>query len=204
MRKALQAGLIVALVSVLAVPTAAADPEQPCGMGDVQAIAKSGIQAAINSDKGVGRGDPWQHCQLRLYDDNDDLLDPFFGEMVDNPEVPHYFTDEEYFLAGIFQFVPTEVVRSFGHNELVQFFDEDVVDEFYWGPEGSDLVEFPLTHSSYRTWNSLFFGLVMGNHRYYIFEPGSLTPGTYEWRWETFDPFFGAFVAHGTVIIVDA
>ena len=118
--------------------------------------------------------------------------------------MPHVYTAEESFLAGIFQFGTRDDFRFFGHNEAVRILDEEFVDQFFWGLEGETLDEIPLTHSAYSSANSLFFGLITGNHRYHIFEPGSLAPDTYKWRWETSNPFQGAFVAHGTVIIVDA
>ena len=66
-------------------------------------------------------------------------------------------------------------------------------------------MEIPLTQTNYRnTSNKNFLGWMVFNQRYHVFEPGSVSPGVYEWRLETFDPFLGPFVSHGEVHIVDA
>jgi hypothetical protein len=38
-----------------------------------------------------GPGSSWQDCQFRFYDDNDE----------DDPEVPHVFSDKDYFIGAI-------------------------------------------------------------------------------------------------------
>jgi hypothetical protein len=198
--------LMMALTMVIASGAVASATSNRCTRGDVEGLTSAGFQGAKHAlvqGLTVGSGDAWSNCQFRLYDDNDDPNDSFFGPMVDNPEVPHIYTDEDYFLAGIFHWATEDdlEVLDISRNEAISVL-KIFEDRFFWGPKGSELEEIPLTHTNYRSLNSIFGWLVV-NHRYHIFEPGSLAVGEYEWRWETWDPFQGPFVAHGDVNIID-
>jgi hypothetical protein len=42
----------------------------------------------------------------------------------------------------------------------------------------------------------------VGNHRYHIFEPGSLEPGLYHWKWVSTHPFLDDIEVDGDVVTV--
>jgi hypothetical protein len=197
LRKLLAVSLVAA---ALVVPsTVSSATNDGCTRGDVQALT---VATPQHFNHAFGRGitggvnGAALNCQFRLYDDNDE----------DNPEVPHVFTDEDWFLAGVLQWVTRDDLDFFdvSRAEGIEFL-ESVEDRFFWGPEGTILVEIPLTQTAYRNDSDMnFLGWMVLNQRYHIFEPGSVSPGVYEWRWETVNPFDPLFVAQGKVQIVDS
>lgn len=187
---------------LLAVPAAG---NEHCTAGDVQGIAHAGFQGAqqnLFNGRTTGLGGSWADCQFRLYDDNDAEENP------DNPEVPHIFTDMDYFLAGIaqFDFYDSFDRPDYDRDAAIEFLSSEVVDRVFWGPAAksdADLEEIELTSTNYRD-AVLDFGHVVGNIRYHTFEPGSLAPGEYKWRWENTSTGLEDFVARGVVVILDA
>jgi len=63
----------------------------------------------------------------------------------------------------------------------------------FWGTADtpdSELEEIELTETNYQDAVIGELGHVIFNHRYHIFEPGSLAPGEYKWRYEEDFPGF--------------
>jgi hypothetical protein len=189
------AALLVAMSGLLAAPsTEAAAPGQECTRGDAQAVAEAGPHFAKAFFEGSpsAAAETWARCQFRLYDDNDPLEDP------DNPEIPHVFTVNDFFLAGIFYFEGIDP----GQHRADAIASLDVAaSRFYFGPSttpDADLPQVPLTRTGYRdAVLPLFDGHNIWVHDYAIFEPGELAPGEYRWRAEVGFPgdisvYFGA------------
>lgn len=189
------------LALLLAAPVGAAGDGSTsiCTKGDVQSIASGTIPVAIQSDRGgdLGSAGAWS-CQFRLYDGND--------EDEDNPEVPHVFSADDWFLGGIFQWLSRAEMEAlgFGRAEAVASLDS-IQDHLFWRERGGEWAELPLTQTSRRSvlapWGEV---LTVVHHRYHIFAAGSLEPGVYEWRWENYDLLYDPpdFTAYGEVHIV--
>jgi hypothetical protein len=144
--------------------------------------------------QGNGTAGAWANCQFRFYDDNG--------------PTPHVFTDEEYFLGGIFNWIPDDVIDEFGltRNEAAAALDF-TEEKLFWREVGDvDWTELPITKSTVRAVNSPLFGEVFHvmDHRYHIFEPGTVAPGMYEWKWVSTSPFFPTSTVIGEIHIVDA
>lgn len=138
----------------------------------------------------------WEDCQFRLYDDNDEEND------ADNPEIPHVFSEDDYFLGGIlYVYFHVELGPAFTRAEALAEM-KTATDRFFWSPatvpDGS-LDEIPVITGRYRD-GLLPLGRAVGNHRYIIFPPGSHAPGEYNWRWEHSFPD-GMTISRGSVTI---
>lgn len=185
------AALLMAGVGLAAAPsTAVADPGRTCSGGDARALAQAGPHFArkfLESSSSAAAG-IWVSCQFRLYDDNEPEDDP------DNPEIPHVFTVNDFFLAGIFYF--EDVGRDQHRNAAISVLGSHV-SRFYFGPSSTPDAQLPqiqLTRTGYRgAVLPLVGGHVVWIHDYVIFEPGSLAPGDYHWRAELdTSVYFGA------------
>jgi len=122
--------------------------------------------------------------------------------------VPHVFTDEEYFLGGIFQWITNDIIEQFDlmRNDAASGLGL-IVDRLFMREVGElEWTELSLTKSTVRAAYSPLAGEVLPvvDHRYHIFEPGSLAPGMYEWRWVVTAPFFPTETVIGEIHIVDA
>ncbi len=188
----------LALMAVVLVSPASATQAKPCSTGDAQIIANAGIQAVLERS-GVthGPGSTWGNCQFRFYDDNDE----------DDPEVPHVFSDTDYFIGAIaqFEFYDTFQRPDYDRAAAIAFL-ETVTNRVFFGPASTPdaaLPELALTETHYRDGVFVETGehVVIG-YRYHIFTPGSLAPGEYKWRFEEAGPF-GEGTNRGTIIIVD-
>ena len=175
-------------------------PSQPCSKGDAQIIANAGIQA-VQQRSGVvhGPGSSYQDCQFRFYDDNDD---------EGAPEVPHVFTDKDYFIGAIalFEFYDSFQRPAYDRAGAITYLNT-ISTRVFFGPASmpdAALPELALTNTKYR--DGVFIGdgihAVIG-YRYMIFTPGSLAPGEYKWRFEAKDLVVEDPPLHGTIIIVD-
>ena len=197
MRRALTVLLTMALLmSVPLVVPASATPNDGCTKGNVQGFANGGITIAKQSQPGRqenGTAGAWSNCQFRFYDDNG--------------PAPHVFTDEEYFLGGIFNWIPDDIIDEFGltRNEAAAALDL-TVESLSWREVGEVAwTELSITKSTVRAVYSPRFGEVFDvmDHRYHVFEPGSVAPGMYEWKWMSTSPFFATETVIGEVQIVD-
>ena len=190
------AALPVVIATLAGAPTAvAASLDYSCTEADVRRVVE---------EAGPTQTDPqvltsFANCQFRLYDDND-------AETPDSPEVPHTFADDEWFVAGVLTWITKEELKSAGitKKQAVSMMD-DIVDRLFLGVEGGPLVEIPIEATEYRTEHDRATKWLIIKHHYHVFEPGSLVPGTYEWRAEAsgFADAQETFVTHGTLIITD-
>ena len=199
MRRAMTVLLTVALlVSAPLGAPASATADDGCTKGNVEGFANGGIAVAKQSQPGRqenGTSGAWSNCQFRFYDDN-------------GPTTPHVFTDEEYFLGGIFGWITDDEIEEFGLTPrpvAVSAFHL-VESTLFWREAGGEWEELELTVTAIRGVYAPLFGEVfhvMG-HTYHIFEPG-MNPGAYEWKSVTDAPWFPApEVEVGEVLIVDA
>lgn len=81
---------------------------------------------------------------------------------------------------------------------------DPVTGQRLWGPSGGNLTELRIVESKYRIVHDPSYDWLVANHRYHVFKPGSLAPGTYEWRWEQRgwpDDPEGFAAATGSVIV---
>ena len=188
--------LTMALAMTIASGSVATATTERCTQGDVTALTGAGFQGARLANQigvDVGHGEAWNRCQFRLYDDN-------------GPTEPHTFSEADYFLGGIFYFTEEAVLDEFDISRADAISFMELADgHFYFGADGKDLVEIPLIHTNYRNNNNKDFrGWMVGNHRYHIFEPGSLEPGLYHWNYQETHPAFpGEDIDwHGEVLII--
>jgi hypothetical protein len=201
MRRAMTVLLTMALLASapLGAP-ASATANDGCTKGNVEGFANGGI--AIAKQNGTnGTAAAWENCQFRFYDDN-------------GPTTPHVFTDEEYFLGGIFNWFTDADIEEFDlFPRPVAVSDFDLLEStLFWrelvaeGEPEEEWEELELTSTAVRGVYAPFFGEVfhvMG-HDYHIFEPG-MNPGAYEWKWVIDAPWFPApEIVVGEVLIVDA
>jgi len=200
MRRLLTALLtMVLLVSLPLVAPAGATANDGCTKGNVEGLANGTIAVAKQSVPGRqenGTSGAWSNCQFRFYDDN-------------GPD-PHEFTDEEYFLGGIFNWYTDELIEELGLTPRpVAVSDFHLLENtLLWREAGGEWEELELTSTAVRGVYAPFFGEVFHvmDHTYYIFEPG-MDLGAYEWKWLVDAPWIpeGPVVAgSGEVIIVDA
>jgi hypothetical protein len=191
------ASMLASTFLVAASPAHAAGPRhERCTKGDVAMLAVAGphIAKAYFSGSRSRLAETWPRCQFRLYDDND------AEDAPDNPEIPHVFSVNDYFLAGLFLFDNRPVRERAA--AIADF--EQVVIRFYFGPgnPGAKLREVPLKRvcCGYIVLPE-FGGLNLWVHHYAIFEPGKLAPGTYRWR-AVVNDFGEITISHGAVTIV--
>jgi hypothetical protein len=207
---ALTAALLTGLLTAGSSP-AAANADDVCTASLVHRFANNGPQGAREyfvDESTEGLGAAWAYCQFRLYDDNDEEASP------DAPEVPHVFSEDDWFLGGILIWLERRdlEVLGFNHQEGIEFLKE-IEERFYFGRQGSRLVEMPLRQSRYQdVVIDPSLGPLLINQRYHIFPAESLSPGMYEWRYvqtwpEEFNILFPdaplTFVTHGAVRIID-
>ena len=205
MKRILCALILMTAVLTVGVDTPATAATKPCSRGDAEAMARSGIQFGGRYLGGQPHGAPaasahrWEDCQFRLYDDNDQ----------DDPEVPHIFSDQDTFLAGIFYFLfDFEIDEFFGGDRKLAIADlESVSERFFFGPAtlpDESLPEVPLTQTSYRGAQlPTIGGQLVYTHLYATFPAGSLVAGKYKYRFE--QEYAGElFVARGVVTIVSS
>lgn len=172
---------VAALLALVVAAPAGATAQPACRKADVQSVASGTIAVAKQSFRGgeLGSAGAWS-CQFRLYDDNDE----------NDPEVPHVFTADDWFLGGIFEWVSGSEMETLGfdHAAAVAYLDS-IQERLFWREQGAEWVELPLSQTSRRSvlapWGEV---LSVVQHRYHIFAAGSLEPGVYEWRWEVDDP----------------
>ena len=200
MRRSLTVLLTMALlVSVPLVVPASATANDGCTKGNVEGFAQGGIAIAKQSGPGRqenGTSGAWSNCQFRFYDEN-------------GPD-PHVFTDEEYFLGGIFGWLTDDEIEEFGLTPRpVAVADFHLFENtLFWREAGGEWEELELTVTAIRGVYAPLFGEVfhiMG-HTYHIFEPG-MNPGAYEWQWVIDAPWLpgGPEIAgEGEILIVDA
>jgi hypothetical protein len=201
MRRAVTALLAMALLLSASPGTAAsARANDGCTEGNVEGFANGGIAVAKQSGperQENGTAGAWSNCQFRFYDDNG--------------PAPHEFTDEEYFLGGIFDWLTDDVIEEFDlipRPVAVSNF-QLIEHRLFWretGGSGGEWEELELTSTAVRGVYAPFFGEVFHvmAHTYHIFEPG-MNPGTYEWKWVANAPWFDEpEVEVGQVRIVDA
>lgn len=185
-------------------PAAAGGPvDQRCTKGDVTALAKAGphVAKAYFGGSHSRHAMTWPRCQFRLYDDNDT------GPAPDNPEIPHVFTVNDYFLAGLFLFDNRPARERAA--AIADFATVDI--HFYFGPShlsDAALPEIPLSRTccGYVVLAGPdpipdFGGRNLWMHHYTIFKPGSLAAGTYRWRSVISDPTETS-VYYGSVTIL--
>jgi hypothetical protein len=197
MRRAMTVLLTMALLASapLGAP-ASATANDGCTKGNVEGFANGGI--AIAKQNGTnGTAAAWENCQFRFYDDN-------------GPTTPHVFTDEEYFLGGIFNWYTDADIEEFDlFPRPVAVSDFHLFENnLFWRETGGEWEELELTSAAVRGVYAPLFGEVFHvmAHTYHIFEPGSVNPGAYEWKWVIDAPWIpGPLVAGvGEVVIVDA
>jgi hypothetical protein len=191
------AALSLTLATAAGVPKAvAASPEYVCTEEDVLRVVED---AAPRTVQDPALEASFANCQFRLYDDND-------GETPDSPEVPHTFSDDEWFMAGVLTWMTKEDLKDEGLTKK-QGSDtiNNVVDRLFLGESGGPLVEVPLESTEIRTVHDPEYKWLIINQHYAVFPPGSLAPGTYSWRAE-----LGAFgdtdetsIIHGVLIVTD-
>lgn len=198
MRRVVSVVLAVGVLSLMSTPgTARATGAEGCTRGHVQGFANGGIAIAKQAESGRqenGTAGSWSNCQFRFYDNN-------------GPG-PHVFTDEEYFLGGIFNWIPRDVIEEFGltRNEAASALDL-TEDSLFWRAVGDvEWTELSVTTSTVRAVYSPLLGEVLPvmDHRYHIFTPGSVAPGAYEWKWVETSPFFPTETVIGEIHILDA
>lgn len=198
------ASLLASTLLFAGSPATAGGPvHQRCTKGDVTALAVAGphVAKAYFGGSQSRHGQIWPRCQFRLYDDNDTGAGP------DNPEIPHVFTVNDYFLAGIFLF-DNRPVRE--RKAAIADFAKVGI-RFYFGPSNlpdAELREVPLRRvcCGYVVLAGPdpipdFGGLNLWIHHYAIFEPGSLDAGTYRWR-AVVDDLSETTVDYGSVTIL--
>jgi len=206
MKRILGGLALAALICVggVSAPVTASGPARDrCTFAEIQRFVHAGFEVARlsfnhpDASPGAAQADHiWDDCQFRFYDNNDE----------DNPEVPHVFSEDDYFLAGVFIF--------YFHEDLSGEFDRaDAIadmakstDRFFWGPStatDSELQEMAITYGPYKD-GLLPLGPAVGAHWYIIFPPGSQEPGEYRWRYEQYYEGELGFVANGAVIITPA
>jgi hypothetical protein len=191
-------GLALSLTTVAGpVAPASAGAAYSCGRADINRLIRApgpGVTPTPKFEKA------WANCQFRLYDDND-------GETPDAPEIPHVFSSNEPFLAGNLAWLTRDELKSMGLSlEAGIRFLKAAEDRLFWGRSGGPLAEVPLVHTRYRVVHDTEGdGWLVINQRYFVFERGSLSPGTYKWRQEqrgwAGDP--QVYVTTGTVVITD-
>ena len=152
-----------------------AQPSYSCGRADINRLMLAAPWKMVSPEF----ENSWVNCQFRLYDDNDGETNP------DAPEVPHVFSNGE-FLGGILLVgANCDELKSLGWTIKQGIEDmEKVGDRLYWGASGASPARIPLEHTKYRVVPDPEYGWLVITHRYHVFKPGSLSPGTYEWRWE--------------------
>jgi hypothetical protein len=200
-RRAISLLVIPTLLAISSVATVAAADADTCTKGNVQGLARSAMAVAKQTFKGRehGSGNSWS-CQFRLYDGNDDENNP------DNPEVPDVFGETDWFLGGVFLWLTSGDLADLGWSKAEgrAFLESAVIDRLFWRSQGGTWSELGLTrtvsHGTRAPWGEV---LPLLTHTYFVFEAGSLAPGTYEWRWEWQDPVFGSDTVYGEVQVLD-
>jgi hypothetical protein len=197
MRRAMTVLLTMGLLgsALLGAPASATAPDG-CTKGNVEGFARGTI--AVAKQQGTkGTAAAWENCQFRFYDET-------------GPGTPHMFTDEEYFLGGIFGWYTDDDIEMFGLTPRpVAVSDFHLFENtLRWREAGREWEELELTVTAVRGVYAPLFGEVFHvmAHSYYIFEPG-MNLGNYEWEWEVWAPWFenGPEVwGAGEVVIVDA
>jgi hypothetical protein len=200
---ALAALLLAGLMSVAGTPAAAATSER-CGAGLAHRFAQNGWDGArqyLFQGSTEGLGGAWAYCQFRLYDDNDDEASP------DAPEIPHVFSVDDWFVAGILFYVTRDELAQLGFDRRqgIDYLTPSL-NRFAFGRSGQPLVDVPLQQTRFvDTVINPELGELLVTQHYHVFRAGSLLPGTYEWRWEVqFPGEAEPFVGSGVVRIVDA
>ena len=188
--------------SVAAVAAPAGDDR--CTASDVQRLAHHifDVVTLAWTDDGSAEEAQADHlfedCQFRLYDDNDPEDNP------DNPEIPHVFSEDDYFLAGISAGYTYAELEELGFTRAEAIAEMNkFTDRFFWGPAtatDAELEEIELASTPYL---DAFLGddLIVGNHIYVLFKANKLDPGDYKWRWEVSFPGEGTGVTYGAVTI---
>ena len=183
-----------------------AQEEYLCGDTDIAELSQDGWGAVgeVYEGKSDGAAASWINCQFRFYDDND--------RVPDDPEVPHVFTNDEPFVGGPFTWIADTDFGDYGVDswegarEVLE--SGAVTVRLYWGPADApdDLAEVELIQTPYREQVAPIAapGVVfLADHRYHVFESGTLDPGTYAWRMELDGPMI-AGTEHGQVEIIEA
>ena len=186
MRKFIGPALAIALglTALMAVPAAAGNNDR-CTKGNVKGFAEGTIALAKQvSQRGATKGTAasWANCQFRLYDNN-------------GPDT-HQFSDDEWFLGGIWGWLTDDQLDEFyggSRKAAKDDFNSGSLNTLEWrriNPAGAWTV-LPLTKTSVKAAYSPIFGEVLPviQHEYHIFKPGSVAPGQYEWRWAFVGPW---------------
>jgi len=208
--KRLLSGL--ALFALLTIPVissnqsaAAASPQSAdrCTATDVQRIAHHFFDFATDWS---GDGSPedlyadhlFVNCQFRLYDSNDPEDNP------DNPEIPHVFSEGDYFLAGIAGWYTYAELEDLGFTRADAIAEMNkYTDRFFWGPATATDAELKEINLKSTPYLDGFLGddPIVGNHIYVIFKPNKHEPGEYKWRWEVSFAGEGTGYFYGAVTI---
>lgn len=187
--------------SVLCLATAAGAPsaaalDYVCTEEDVRRVVEDAAPRTVQDPALLAS---FENCQFRLYDDND-------GDTPDSPEVPHTFSSDEWFVAGVLTWLTKDDLKSNRQTKKQGIAEMDgIVDRLFLGEANGPLAEVPITATGYRTVHDPEYRWLIIKHHYHVFEPGSLSPGTYEWRAEAsgFPGTAEVFVTNGTLIITD-
>jgi hypothetical protein len=119
------------------------------------------------------------------------------------------FTDEEYFLGGIFGWYTDDLIEELDLTPRpVAVSDFNLFENnLFWRETGGEWEKLELTSTAVRGVYSPLAGEVFHvmAHAYHIFEPG-MNPGTYEWKWVIDAPWIPVpeVAGVGEVLIVDA
>ena len=184
--------LVLTFITVAGAVPAGAEAVHICDRTDINTL----IQAAPRTTQTAEFDEAWANCQFRLYDDNDGETNP------DQPEIPHVFSERDYILGGILLWWTRDELTSMGWTKQQGIEDmEKVGDRVLWGAKGAKPARIPLSSTDYRVVRDPEYGWLVITHRYLVFKPGSLSPGTYEWRWEQSYQGEVVGVTMGTVII---
>ena len=137
--------------SVAAVAAPAGDDR--CTASDVQRLAHHifDVVTLAWTDDGSAEEAQADHlfedCQFRLYDDNDPEDNP------DNPEIPHVFSEDDYFLAGISAGYTYAELEELGFTRAEAIAEMNkFTDRFFWGPAtatDAELEEIKLASTPY-------------------------------------------------------
>ena len=193
---------ISSTVSAAAAPSPATDDR--CSASDVQRLAHHIFDVVTLAWTESGSAEEaeadhlFEDCQFRLYDDNDP------EETPDNPEIPHVFAEDEYFLGGISHWFTPADLEEYGFTRAEAIAEmKKATDKFFWGPATAADPQLKQIKVATTPYLDAFLGEgnpMVGNHRYVLFKANRLDPGDYKWRWERTEEG-ETHIFHGAVTI---
>ena len=124
--------MLILLVGMALSLTVFADPALGGEVG--YKCKKADIERVINEAAPRTKQDPklqksFDNCQFRFYDDNDGELSP------DLPEIPHVFSEDEWFLGGVLYWLTRDDLETMNLNRKQgKEYLAQAEDRLFWGP----------------------------------------------------------------------